>query len=218
MVVKHLERGLNVLVKELINRAKEGLKRLTDKLYIMDELRESSEKKVLHISDTPDSIYPFVFEAIDRLRPDIVIHTGDLADNVKLGSGASLDLYKKKARILIEGLVERSGAETYIVPGNHDADDFIEKLGGKVKIIEEGSLITINGITIGMAHYGDRLPKKADIKLYGHNTKNYDEEGTVVLNGIMNISVILIPSLKIYPISYPLITAQERKYKRLKLP
>ncbi|AZO93666.1 metallophosphoesterase family protein [Halocella sp. SP3-1] len=207
-----------MLVKELIDRVKKGVKKLTDKLYILDELRESSEKKILHISDTPDLIYPFIFEAIDRLRADVVIHTGDLADNVKLGSGAPLDLYKQKAGILIEGLVARQWADIYIVPGNHDAGDFIEGLGSRVKIMEEGSLITVNGIEIGLAHYGNRLPEKADIKLYGHNLKNYEEEGTVVLNGIMNISVILIPSLKIYPISYPLVTAQERKYKRLKLP
>ncbi|HHI00115.1 MAG TPA: metallophosphoesterase, partial [Thermococcus litoralis] len=47
------------------------------------ELLESGEAKIMHISDTPDNIYPFILNLIEKSRPDYIIHTGDLVDNIK---------------------------------------------------------------------------------------------------------------------------------------
>ena len=39
---------------------------------------------ILHISDTPSTMFPYLRRAIRRLRPAWVVHTGDLVDDIKL--------------------------------------------------------------------------------------------------------------------------------------
>ncbi len=43
------------------------------------------EKRVLHIGDTPFCAYPAYKELIERLKPGVIIHTGDLSDEAKAG-------------------------------------------------------------------------------------------------------------------------------------
>jgi hypothetical protein len=38
---------------------------------------------ILHISDTPSTMFPYLRRAIRRLRPAWVVHTGDLVDDIK---------------------------------------------------------------------------------------------------------------------------------------
>lgn len=40
--------------------------------------------KLLHISDTPSGIYGYLSRLLKRVNPSVVVHTGDLADDIKL--------------------------------------------------------------------------------------------------------------------------------------
>ena len=52
--------------------------------YAGGPLNDIKGPVLLHISDTPSEIYPYIFKIIDILKPQYIFHTGDLADNVKL--------------------------------------------------------------------------------------------------------------------------------------
>ena len=194
-------------------------KRLLDRFYVLDEIRKKDEIKVLHISDTPANIYSFIFSAIDRLKPDYIIHTGDLVDNVKLGSGASLTSYKKGLNDFLKRFGEIEWAEKYIVPGNHDDLKVIEEMAEEgICVYKEGTTIDIKGIKIGLAHYKEKLPDNAAINLYGHDKTVVKNSKNLYLNGLLDVNIIILPKKEVHKLSYPLQTDNGRQYKRLKLP
>lgn len=197
----------------------EKFKKNFDKLYKLDGLRVENGIKILHISDTPDSIYPFIFSVIDRLKPDYIIHTGDLVDNIKLGCGAPLKLYQKSLKNLVNEFNKRTWADkVYFVPGNHDDLKTVKDLSPGIDVFDEGSIINIKGLNFGLAHYKENLPDEADINLYGHDKTLIDNSSTLYLNGLLAVNIILLPDKKIENLSYPLKTDSGRQYKRLKLP
>ena len=55
---------------------------------------------LLHVSDTPSVFYPDLARLLAAVRPRFVVHTGDLADEVKIRSGV-LD----RARLALEVIV-----------------------------------------------------------------------------------------------------------------
>lgn len=207
------------MIKKYINLFYKYLKKIVDPLYVLDELREREGIIVLHISDTPDIIYSFLFSVIDRLKPDYIVHTGDLVDNVKLACGGSKMAYKKNLQRFFSELEKRDWAEKYIIPGNHDSIEFIEELACKGTYIkEEGFILDIKGINIGLAHYKEGLPENTAFSLYGHNKSIINNPRIVALNGLTNLNIILLPDQEIFRLSYPARTDYGRQYKRLKLP
>ena len=71
---------------------------------------------LLHISDTPDDIYNYIFRLINILKPQFVIHTGDLADNIKLGNNINFDIdlkcmYTENEKEMILDAISRFGDE-----------------------------------------------------------------------------------------------------------
>ncbi|NLM97874.1 MAG: metallophosphoesterase [Halanaerobiaceae bacterium] len=190
-----------------------------DPLYELDEIREKGQVTLLHISDTPDAIYPFIFSVIDRLKPDYIIHTGDIVDNIKLAAGGSILAYQRSLQKFIKELKKRDWAEKYIIPGNHDSIDCLrEYVGGDIKLKEEGDIINIGGTDIGLAHYLEDLPDNTLMSLYGHDNSLKDSDNKLFLNGLLNLNIILLPSREIFKISYPGETDFNRGYRRLKLP
>ena len=206
------------LNQEIVVKLKRFFKRAIGQVYLPEELYETKETILLHISDTPESIYPYILKLIDELSPDIIVHTGDLVDNYKLGLGLSEGKYKKKVIKLIKGLETSESKQVYLVPGNHDSRDILENLKKNIIIKDEGSIINIEGINVGLAHFLERLPEETIINLYGHNKETFDQENAVYLNGILNINIILFPSMRTFFISYPGGTGLARQYRRLKLP
>ncbi|KUK17793.1 metallophosphoesterase [Thermococcus sibiricus] len=174
-------------------------------------LLETSEPKIMHISDTPDNIYSFILNLIEKSRPEYIIHTGDLVDNIKLERRPELkERYKKRAKELLD-ILENSNATVYIVPGNEDDPKILKKFSRRAKIIKPGDIIEIEGIRLALAHepYELKNNKHIDFALYGHNFKVI-EKG---LNGVLNINFILPYSKRVITIKYPDGTNFERGYK-----
>jgi hypothetical protein len=71
-------------MKSLVEVCKSLMGKFTSIHRPEDLLNDVKGPVLLHISDTPSEIYPFIFKIIDVLKPKYIIHTGDLADNVKL--------------------------------------------------------------------------------------------------------------------------------------
>ncbi|MCD6188973.1 MAG: metallophosphoesterase family protein [Thermococcus sp.] len=178
------------------------------------ELLESKEAKIMHISDTPDNIYPFILNLIEKSRPDYIIHTGDLVDNIKLERKPELkERYAERVKELLD-ILENSRAEVYIVPGNEDSEDVLKKLVRKARVIKPGEIIEINSVKLALAHDPNQLnpPKDVDFILYGHNFRTLRRG----LNGVLNVNFILLGSKKVIKVKYPDGTNFERGYKLMR--
>jgi len=167
------------------------------------------EIRVLHISDTPESVYEFIEELIEELRPEVIIHTGDLADNVKLERRPELKpLYigalRKLARIL-----KGSNARLYIVPGNEDDPELVREFFGEA-VVEPGTVVEIEGFKFALGHKPEEVERvEADFRLYGHNFRRIPRG----LNGLVKANLILLPSGRVHGIGYPTGTDTDRGYK-----
>ncbi|ASJ04352.1 metallophosphoesterase family protein [Thermococcus barossii] len=176
---------------------------------VLDLLASSDETKVMHVSDTPESVYRFIGELIEKTDPDYVIHTGDLADNIKLERRPELrPLYKGAIRKLAH-VLKGYGVELYIVPGNEDDPELVREFFGKA-VVEPGTVIEIEGVKFALGHtWKDVVNLDADFRLYGHNFKLI-ERG---LNGVLGVNFVLLPSRQTYRVKYPGGTDFDRGYK-----
>ncbi len=188
--------------------------------FIPEALNNVTEPLILHISDTPSEIYPYLYKIIQQLSPKYIIHTGDLVDNIKLEylQGKKMN-YAESARSFFSHLKKMNVFDFYIIPGNHDCPDTIQSLWKDVKILHEGTTLQLENLTIGVAHFFEKLPRQADIYLYGHNL--HLEEGDrgkyVYLNGIYNIHVISALTRQIFYIPYPMATNSLRRITNRKI-
>lgn len=174
---------------------------------------QSGEKVILHLSDTPSFTYRVIYRLLQKLDPAVIIHTGDLADDIKLelNPGSSTQ-YMQAVKPFLDTL-ERTGAEKiYVVPGNHDLEKYLREEADRVQVVSEGTTITVSGRRIGLAHALENIPKGVDIGLYGHNFDRPEKEIPPVLNGVDSINIILYPSWSVHRVPYPVGTNQERKY------
>ncbi len=176
---------------------------------VMNALTSSDEVKVMHISDTPESVYRFIEGLIEKTKPDYIIHTGDLADNIKLErrpglKPAYIGAVRRLARIL-----KASRAKLYIVPGNEDDPGIIREFFGE-DVVEPGTLVEIAGIKFVVGHRAEEvLGRGASFRLYGHNFRLINGG----LNGVLGVNFILLPSGKTYRVGYPTGTDTYRGYK-----
>ncbi|MEG6615062.1 metallophosphoesterase [Peptococcaceae bacterium 1198_IL3148] len=190
------------------------LSQVMGRLYVPPELCGTTEHKVLHLSDTPTSLYSAIGCLVNTLKPEVIIHTGDLADDIKLEHNAHrIDLYDQAVEPLIKMLENSSADKICIIPGNHDDVDVISGHIAKTELLTEGQVVEINNYSFGLAHRLKRLPPRADYKLYGHNFKRplKKMENEVYLNGIQSINVILLPSNEVVKIPYTWGTNRDRK-------
>ncbi|AIF68766.1 hypothetical protein PAP_01635 [Palaeococcus pacificus DY20341] len=191
-----------------------NISRFFRKRHIPDELLKSGEAKLMHISDTPDNIYPFILNIIEKIEPEYIIHTGDLVDNIKLERKPELRYkYENSLRHLLN-ILENSDAKIYIIPGNEDDIDILKKITTKSRILRPRSILEIEGLKLALAHEPKDLLElnDVDLKLYGHSFKIIPKG----LNGLLNVNFILLPSRKILKVKYPDGTNFERGYKLMR--
>ncbi|NJE01201.1 metallophosphoesterase [Thermococcus sp. JdF3] len=176
---------------------------------VLELLSSTDETKVMHVSDTPESAYRFIGELIEGIRPEYVIHTGDLADNIKLERRPDMKpLYigavRKLARVL-----KNPGMELYVVPGNEDEPGVVQEFFGG-SVVEPGTIVEIGGMRFALGHtWKDVVGLDADFRLYGHNFKLIDRG----LNGVLGVNFVLLPSGRTYRVKYPGGTDFDRGYK-----
>lgn len=176
----------------------------------LQNLRKNTEETlVMHIGDTPESVYRFVEKLIEDYSPEVIIHTGDLVDNIKLErkpwlKPAYIAGLRKLAHIL-----KGSGAKLYIVPGNEDDVELVKKFFGE-SVVNPGSVVEIEGRTLALGHsWKDVADKNADFKLYGHNFKAIPKG----LNAVLGVNFLFLPSGRVVRIDYPVGTDTARGYR-----
>ena len=179
-------------------------------MKLRDLIKYRSDYKgnvVVHISDTPLISFAYVKKIIRKLSVNYLIHTGDFIDELKSTHPLfetkdyekALDRFIKKLRTL-------SIEEIYLIPGNNDNPDILEKYKNEFNIVKEGSLLKIENVNFSVAHDYNNLkeiPEQSEkvFYLYGHN--RYKDKRKNFLNGYCHINVIFINVLKVYRISYP---------------
>lgn len=163
----------------------------------------------MHISDTPRSVYKFLGELIAETQPDVIIHTGDLVDNLKLERKPWLKEKYAESLKKLSFIFGKSGALVYIVPGNEDDVELIKRIILNSILVKPGSVIKLYGLTFALSHKPEDIKEiQADFKLYGHDPKCF--EG---LNGIHSVNFIIIPEKKVVKINYPPGTNFDRGYR-----
>lgn len=134
-----------------------------------DWLAAANGKCVLHIGDSESQSYPYFKAVIDTLKPDVIIHTGDMADEVKVGRiPGTKEEYVYKISVMCE-ILENSGAkEIIIVPGNNDLKEEIERLIPGALVLPEDSTVTIDGVDCRLTHNAAHFTPGCKWSFYGH--------------------------------------------------
>ncbi len=185
---------------------KEFIYNVIGKLYIPPELSGPTEKRLLHISDTPACFYPDIKMLIDRLKPDYIVHTGDLVDNIKLALYPTSIYEHEKWIKRLAAMLEASGAEIVLAMGNHDNFGIASKHFTRSRIIKEAETVEIENLSFRISHMPQGvLDNPAEYNLFGHdltlksgciNEKQY-------FNGISYINIIGLESGECTTLRYP---------------
>lgn len=180
---------------------------LSGYVYIPDEVLYIKGRKLLHISDTPMIFFNQLERLINKIKPDYIVHTGDLVDNIKLEMyPSSIDRYEKYLKVLLS-IMERSQAEKiYIALGNHDSKEIVQKHNERCHIIDLCEDLMIDEVEFRISHYASEIlnePKR--FNLFGHDLslKNSNRDGKQFFNGISSINIIELDSLKHHFLEYP---------------
>ncbi|MDY0234823.1 MAG: metallophosphoesterase [Gudongella sp.] len=190
---------------------------LRGRIDINNSLVLNKNPLLLHISDTPSQFYPELKRIIKLINPQYIIHTGDLADNIKCEFKPSLlTKYKHEVKKLLKILNSSNTENIYLTLGNHDDYDFINKNKGRMKLYENVGEISINSLKLLFSHYPDYIKTTpADIYLFGHDIvpQSVFSDLYISLNGVNSINIINLETLEITCLNYPLGTNEARLNK-----
>lgn len=185
----------------------EALYYLMGKVYIDHGKVNDKDETLLHISDTPSQFYPQLKKLINIIKPNYIIHTGDVVDNVKLEIYPSSFARFETESLKILKLLNNSDAERiFITKGNHDDFNYLKENGGRIQFVEFKDSLTINDITFVFGHYSEDIRDiDGDIYLFGHDLSipSQTYEGKVYLNGISNMHLINLKTKEIINFDYP---------------
>ena len=177
-----------------------------------EEIRTTESTKILHIGDTHSFTYPYYKKLIDDVKPDILIHTGDFVDEVKVGRMFNVqDEYEDGVKRMAEMIKNSTAKEVYIVGGNNDVIPIIAKHLPDAKIVEPDSVVNICGVECNLGHGHFQATKGTEWSFYGHGLsgeewspdKNDTAEGICRCNVIWGSSVILMPERKNFVFKRP---------------
>lgn len=164
---------------------------------------------VLHLSDTPYTIYPYLRRALRRLNPAWVVHTGDFVDNIKLEKRPGmLDLYQKRVKDFLSIFADEDyGA--ILVAGNHDHVPTLldEPRSPSVQVWTGPGRFSLGQFSFRAGHtYEDVNGEPAQYNLYGHNLEHASGcmgDGKMYLNGLQAMYLIHIRTGEVTAIPYP---------------
>lgn len=197
-------------------KVKQGINLFLNRVYIPEEVLQIERPIVMHISDTPEEIYPYLYQVINIIQPEYLIHTGDLVDNIKLEIVPGFEPeYHKSLEGFIENLEAMDLQKIYYISGNHDQTDKIKDLTNKGVVMEQGT-IQLEGISFYLNHFYTADKPETDYYLYGHSfePKSHQEGEELRLNGLEAISVISLKNREMKSLPYPLGTNGFRKMEQ----
>lgn len=193
--------------------------KIFDKLLISKIPKEvfAFNKKIMHITDTPDVTFSYIKRLIRIIKPDIIIHTGDLVDNIKLEfSRSKISIYETRVKTLLKILRSENAEKIVICLGNHDDEEIIRKYLLENEFLYNKICLDIEDKKYFITHkYETIKDEKADFYLFGHDI---DEEsqtlyGKYYLNGLFYIHVIDELTGSVSKIPYPKDTDYFRQKK-----
>lgn len=205
-------------MRKSANRGKAFVWGLFHRPYIPPVLLKSKGPRILHISDTPTQIYPFIYKIIERLNPAVIIHTGDLADNYKIQYCKQHIREYKESAVSFLNTIKRlaPAAHLVVVAGNHDQSEVIRQV---CTVTNEGDIpLNLYGRDFYFSHSLEESPKKRGYYCFGHEYEpsHEEDEHVVMLNGILNINVIDVDTWRIFHLEYPYGTNEYRKMSHSK--
>jgi len=134
----------------------------------LPDLSTFTGELVLHISDTESNTYPFYRKLIELVKPKVIIHTGDFADEVKIGRHPEYRYeYTLKAKAIIE-IMRASGARMIFAVGNHDVYEVLQELAPDAEIHPVTGETVISGIPCRVGHRPIDMIFDRQYCLYGH--------------------------------------------------
>lgn len=168
---------------------------------------------LLHISDTPAGIFPFVEKLIKEINPQYIVHTGDIVDNIKLETNEKLlKGYMENLKKIVKIIEDNSNAKIYYALGNHDHEETLKRTIKTGYVVEKG-IINIEGNKVYVSHYFQEGERDTDYHLYGHSFEPYhfQKENEICLNGVLSANIIDLHTKEIYQIQYPFATNRLRR-------
>lgn len=181
-------------------------------IEIPEKLREERTTKLLHIGDTHSETYLYYKQMIQMVKPDIVVHTGDTADEVKVGRmPETREEYLTKIQEFLD-ILKGAGCRVYWICGNNDLPEEIVKRAPFIEVVEPDTVLQLEGIDICVTHSREQITnKKADVYLYGHGTRAAGSElekripgsDALYLNVMWNTYVLTLPQKELYEFERP---------------
>ncbi len=167
---------------------------LTNPIYHISDTKGCKGKVLFHIGDVSRARYAEIMSLICRIRPDILVHTGDLVDDLKVGRlPEDIPAYKEWLPDVIHWL-EKLVPEVYLVPGNNDLPELIEQTVKTAHFIPPKSVLNMNGKQIFCCHRVKDADGEGDIYLYGHGPTgdhhSFNEGDKVYANVIYGPTVV----------------------------
>ncbi len=172
---------------------------------------------LLHVSDTPLSTFAAVAALVRRLKPAVLVHTGDLVDDVKLGlNPAFIERHRAGLRRLADILgpaIAETGARFVIVLGNHDDVASVREFVPFAECYDTPVRLDLYGLDCGLAHEAaDADATDAAFRLFGHDLSR--AAGGKGLNGIVAVNVVECATGRVERLRYPAGTDAERTGRR----
>lgn len=190
------------------------LTRITDSLYIPEDVLVLGGRLIVHVSDTPSTFYRELRGLIARLDPVALIHTGDMADDVKIGlCPRLLPWYERKLAGLVDVLRILPPETVILVSGNHDDPVALRRSFPDSPLFDGQGEIVVHGLELGLSHdsRGVCTPPKR-FNLYGHDDFRFvsGERDVLYLNGITAINCIDVLTGDVYSVPYPAYVDRDR--------
>ena len=184
---------------ESAQRSRERLDRLLTRVGFLPPALDGSGC-LLHVSDTPSSTYGYLRRVLQRIRPLWLVHTGDVADEIKLELWPnSRDCYRDRVRKLARILREED-VPCIVAAGNHDDPEILEDLLPCRRIIRRGETLDLGPRRIRLGHYyRDVAAEPEAVNLFGHDLtrRSGEENGRLYLNGLEHMHLVDLVSREV---------------------
>ena len=175
-------------------------------------------KVALHFSDTPSTFYGVMRRLIRFFEPQCIVHTGDLADDVKLEiRPGELPLYRRKLMELTSELSSVQKSRIVLVTGNHDHEESVREFFPDSSVIIKSGRIEMCGLGFNLSHEPEGLQTPyGHFNLFGHAPvpEEAPSQGQVFLNGLYAIHVLRVDTGEVLALEYPGYVNDARLNKR----